>query len=146
MSISLGDYGSIQWVQKRPVPVSVCFARTSGSIETLEGKVSYVEGDAIITGTHNEQWPVQRQYFQTAYQPASADLLMGQDGCYLPLPQRIAAVQLTETTSITLSDHRGELHAEPGDWLLQYPDGGLGIINHDIFIETYQLIDQHHTH
>jgi hypothetical protein len=47
----------------------VAFASERGILDTREGKVSYEEGDALLTGTLGESWPVARDRFMEAYMP-----------------------------------------------------------------------------
>ena len=53
-------------VLKRPIPLSARFTTTPGTCQTLEGNVRYQPGDAILTGTRGEQWPVRRDLFLAA--------------------------------------------------------------------------------
>jgi hypothetical protein len=40
---------------------------------------------------------------------------------------------------VLLADGISRLHGKPGDWLVDYGDGSLGIVSPDIFATTYQL-------
>jgi hypothetical protein len=107
-------------------------------MSTLEGPVAYAAGDALLTGEHNEQWPVRRNSFETAYQ-ARAPLHMGQDGMYLKRPQLVEARQLIRAQDVTLTEERGVLHGRPGDWLVQDEAGSQWIVEAKIFAATYDV-------
>lgn len=55
-------------VRKKPIILEAEFAEEPGTINTLEGDLHYSKGDAIITGTHGEKWPVRRLLFNETYE------------------------------------------------------------------------------
>ena len=122
---------------KKPTLLLVGFALQDGVCVTLEGPVHYQKGDAIITGTRGEQWPVSRDTFFIRYEPDHSTIL-GEDGLYRKRPLRVRAVQLDEDLTITIS--RGdELSGHAGDWLVKDETGDYGIIQHAIFSESYEI-------
>ncbi len=121
--------------------VSVVFAEAPGICQTLEGEVRYDAGDALLTGTRGETWPVGRPRFDSTYE-ASASTPPGADGIYRKRPLLIKGRRLAETTTVHLSNGRGSLTGNPGDWLVQYGEGDFAIVSSDIFAETYDLIDE----
>jgi hypothetical protein len=52
---------------KKPIAVDFEFATEDGEIETLEGKMTYQKGDAIITGVKGEKYPCRRDIFDQTY-------------------------------------------------------------------------------
>ncbi len=126
---------------KKPIPVAVEFARTSGQAKTLEGTVPYKTGDALLTGTAGELWPVPRDRFEETYEPV-ADLRMGEDGPYIKRPILVDAVQALSDTDITLKTHAAKLHANPGDWIITAQDGTRWVVAGDIFLNTYTAVEQ----
>jgi hypothetical protein len=40
-----------------------------------------------------------------------------------------------------LADGVSRLHGQPGEWLVDYGDGSLGIVSEAIFATTYEIID-----
>ena len=52
---------------KKPIAVDFEFAMEDGEIETLEGKMTYQKGDAIITGVKGEKYPCRRDIFDQTY-------------------------------------------------------------------------------
>ena len=53
---------------KKPIPVDFEFATDDGEIETLEGKMTYKKGDAIITGIKGEKYVCRRDIFDETYE------------------------------------------------------------------------------
>ena len=53
--------------------------------------------------------------------------------------QSVEAIQVQESTNVTTA--AGELHAEPGDWLILDPEGNLSLCDNINFMCTYELSD-----
>jgi PGDYG protein len=123
-------------VCKRPVAVEVEFAAAAGICKTMEGEVHYQAGDALLTGVRGEHWPVRRASFGSSYAPI-APTRAGANGRYRKLPALAHALRLTESFDIPASWQSETLHGRPGDWLLRYADGSFGIVQDEIFRETY---------
>lgn len=123
-------------VISRTEPRPVVFARSAGTIQTLEGQVRYAEGDAILTGPKGEQWPVARARFDAAYLPLAPDG-GGRDGLYQKQPQRCWALVLIGDRTVPLSSGRGSLKGKAGDVLLEYGPGDRSIVAADIFAALY---------
>jgi len=126
--------------QRKPVPMQVRFATEIGQVQTFGGPAACLPGDAIVTGTRGEQWPVQRQRFESTYKCISP-LPMGQDGTYQRKPETVFACQLKEATVVTLSDGRGMLSGKANDWLLQNKKGMKWLVYADVFHDLYELAD-----
>jgi hypothetical protein len=134
-----GD-GGARRARKRSVPVGVEFAPASGTLETREGAVSYAEGDALLTGSEGERWPVPRETFDASYDPV-APTRPGKPGPYRKRPLTVWAKPMREPFAVTLDGDRGTLRGEPGDWLVQYAPGDLSVVGGSVFNETYELLD-----
>lgn len=124
--------------KKLPRHFPVRFAPTAGLIHTLEGVIPYNKGDAIICGLIGEAWPVSPEHFKKYYTP-QADTPAGQDGLYTSVPIEVKALRLDWPFSVSAS---GEalLHGQSGDWLVQYAEGGYGVVSGEIFSQLYELI------
>jgi hypothetical protein len=122
---------------KKPRFFAVQFADTEQTIATLEGPVLCRAGDAIVTGTAGEQWPVPKEVFFSKY-VAVPPTCNGESGQYQSLPQTVLAVQIRTVAEIELSAGRGRLTGAAGDWLVQYAPGDCGIVRDDIFRHTYE--------
>ena len=120
--------------------VDVRFTPIACTIQTPEGVVHAMTGDAIITGTAGEQWRVSHARFGDKYQPVPPTVA-GHTGRYVSLPNRILAVPMTEEFEVLLADGISRLHGRPGEWLVDYGDGSLGIVSEAIFATTYEVIE-----
>jgi hypothetical protein len=120
--------------------VQVRFFDEPCTIQTPEGEVHAQRGDALLTGIAGEHWRVSRAHFADKYHPA-AGTAAGQDGAYVSRPNRILALRMSEPFEVLLADGISRLQGHPGDWLVDYGDGSLGIITEAIFAVTYEIID-----
>jgi len=126
--------------RKRPVVVAVCFAHAPGVLATVEGDVRYAAGDALVTGRAGDRWPVPRARFLETYDPV-APTAPGDDGSYRKRVALVYARRMHAPFSVSLSDARGSLRGEAGDWLVEYAPGDLAVVGDDIFGQTYELLD-----
>jgi hypothetical protein len=127
---------------KRRVRVSVVFAASAGTLETLEGPVGYQADDAIVTGVANERWPVPRARFIEKYRPVG-DVAPGEDGAYESLPQRGWALQVDESgvPPEIVTSAGAVLRSRVGDWLVQDDPTDVRVVNGDLFHELYEELD-----
>ena len=120
------------------VQYEVTFAKTSRTIQTLEGKAHCEAGDAIITGVIGEQWPVQAADFPRKFFPGEGQAA-GASGRYLKYFASVQAARLDTSLEIELSDGRGCLQGKPGDWCVWYGPEDASIVRSDVFVRTYEL-------
>ena len=52
---------------KKPIVIDFEFAEEDGEIDTLEGKMSYKKGDAIMTGVKGEKYAIRKDIFDETY-------------------------------------------------------------------------------
>jgi hypothetical protein len=123
-------------VCKKPIPVQVAFAAADGACDTLEGPVRFRAGDAILTGVRGERWPVGRDAFLSSYQ-AVPPTQAGHSGAYRKAATPAYAMRLDQPQDVPVGWQNDPLHGQPGDWLLQYPDGTRGVLRDQIFRESY---------
>lgn len=123
---------------KRPVEVEVEFARSDGDLESLEGRVVFREGDALLRGSDGERWAVGRTRFDQTYEPC-AGASPGRPGVYRKRPTRVAVARIEEETSV--ETRHGTLHGQPGDWLVQDASGECWVVANAIFVRDYELLD-----
>jgi len=119
--------------------VDVRFTALDTIVRTPEGAVYAHPGDAILTGNGGHQWRVSHGKFAHKYRPVPPTVA-GQSGRYVSLPYHILAVQLQQPFSVLLADQMSQLSGQAGDWLVDYGDGSLGIVAHDIFATTYEIV------
>ncbi len=135
----LADWPGVRHVRSRPIRREVTFASTAGICETRERPVHFVAGDALVTGSAGEQWPVARVKFETAYESA-LPTMMGEKGWYLKRSREGLALQLGDARNIVLSKNRGVLSGIAGDWIVDHGDGDLAIVSGDLFPEYYEVL------
>jgi len=116
----------------------VRFAASACAVQTREGLVLAKPGDAIVTGTGGEQWRVSQSRFAEKYRPVPP-LPAGQPGRYMSRRYSIMALPMHAAFEVLLADGESRLHGQPGDWLVDYGDGSLGIVSPDIFSGTYEI-------
>lgn len=122
----------------KPVELQVFFATEEGILETLEGNVAYKKGDAIVTGVKGEKWPIAKERFFLTYKPDKS-VELGQNGVYVKVPKEVWALELDCEINVPLAENKGVLHGYRGDYLVQYTLGDYSIVNHDIFLKTYDV-------
>jgi hypothetical protein len=120
--------------------IDVRFTPIACTVQTSEGLVHAAPGDAIITGTAGEHWRVSRARFADKYRPIPPTVV-GEAGRYISLPNRIMGVPMTEPFEVLLADGVSRLSGRPGEWLVDYGDGSLGIVSPEIFATTYEVVD-----
>ena len=124
---------------KREQEVSVRFAHEGCSVQTREGVVYADPDDAIITGPAGERWPVSPERFAEKYR-AQSPTQPGKSGIYVALPNSVLALKMDESFEVVLADQQTRLGGAPGDWLIDYGDGSLGVVGGEIFPNTYDIV------
>ncbi len=122
-------------VMKLPIPLKVEFADKDGVCSTKEGFVNYLKGDAIMTGTKGERWPIAKEKFEKTYEAVDAE-----KGLYSKKSLPVLALKIDEPFTVNVSWSKDPLVGKPGDWLLQYGKGDFGIVDAEIFKETYKAL------
>ncbi|MFM2287138.1 MAG: hypothetical protein RL684_281 [Pseudomonadota bacterium] len=125
------------WARKFERAVQVRFADSDCSVRTREGVVSAHRGDAILTGVLGEQWRVSRARFADKYRP-DGSLRDGEPGAYWCRRYRVQALRVDGPFMVLLADGVSRLEGQPGDWLVDYGDGSLGIVAPEVFTTTYE--------
>jgi hypothetical protein len=125
--------------RKLPRAVQVQFTPVACTVQTPEGIVHARPDDAIVTGPGGERWRVSRAHFPEKYR-AVPPTVEGQDGRYISLPNSIMAVQMPGAFEVLLADGVSRLRGQPGDWLVDYGDGSLGVVSRATFATTYEIV------
>lgn len=124
--------------RKREREVRVRFAAEDCTVQSPEGVVYARAGDALLTGSAGEHWRVSRARFDMRYRPAPGTKPWA-DGAYLAVPREVLALRMARPFTVILTDGRSELRGHPGDWLVDYGDGSLGVVAAAIFDSTYEI-------
>ena len=125
---------------KRALAFMVTFAPCGGELQTLEGKVQYAAGDALMTGVLGEHWPIRREKFESSYEPSDLQS-MGADGNYRKRAIPVFARQLTQAHIMKLDGERGDLSGKAGDWIVQDGSGRSWVVADSIFQITYATLE-----
>lgn len=135
----LGDVPEAVRVVKRPAMVWVDFAPHDGVLQTIEGPVKYLAGDALVQGDHDDKWPVTRKKFDASYMPAphDDDARRAESGLFIKRPNAVWALRIDRPFIVTVGHAKSRLNGKPGDWLLQYRSGDYGIVDGHVFLATY---------
>jgi hypothetical protein len=139
-ALDLSNDQTARRARKRDVALEVEFASADGTLATHEGAVRYSAGDALLTGTEGERWPVARGNFDANYAPV-APTRAGKSGRYRKRPREVWAKPMTEPFSVALEGDRGILRGRAGDWLVQYAPSDLSVVDAHVFTQTYELLD-----
>ncbi len=133
--------GNPQHVEARKLEreVEVRFTDVSCMVRTPEGVVHARPGDAILTGNGGHHWRVSHGKLLHKYR-AIAPTVPGATGHYMSLPYHILALKMQAPFEVILADAVSKLTGHAGDWLVDYGDGSLGIVAHDIFSSTYEIL------
>ncbi len=127
--------------RKLELEVEVRFTPIACIVRTPEGIVHAHPGDAILTGNGGQHWRVSRAKFANKYRPVPPTKA-GESGRYKSRPYPILALQLQESFDVLLADGISQLTGQPGDWLVDYGDGSLGIVAKNVFAATYEIMSQ----
>jgi hypothetical protein len=120
--------------RKREFIVQVRFATEAGELQTPEGRVLVQAGDAIVRDDKGRQWRVSRHHFDAKYERLDGERFRSRR-------IEVQARQQDEAFEVLLADHHSLLRGAPGDWLVDYGDGSLGVVADSAFASSYDLLD-----
>ena len=115
---------------KKPAKEKYEIAKQDGSIDTLEGTVSYKKGYYIMTGPKGEKYPIPPEKFAE---------LKDDHGDGIATPKKINKIA-------KLVDHDGSVKTSWGetlnytkgeDYIVRHGAGDYGVVKADIFKQTY---------
>jgi hypothetical protein len=119
---------------KKPNPERYEIAQQPGTVQTLEGPVTYQAGDYIITGPKGEQYPISPAKFRELKDDA------GDGICY---PKKIIkfAKLADHDGSLILKYNGSKLNYTAGeDYIVRHGPGDYGAVKKDIFAQTYEQV------
>ena len=116
---------------KKPIPLNFRYAEDGETIETKEGPVTARVGDAVMTGTEGEQWPIPAESFKQTYNILEPGLAAKKD-----IP--VFAKEMTDSFQVKVSWSSDLLQGDPGDFLVQYGPADYGVVGAEIFRKTYK--------
>ncbi|MBV8603934.1 MAG: hypothetical protein JO224_04555 [Pelomonas sp.] len=130
----LPDAADLHAARKREFLVRVRFAAVAGELQTPEGRVQVQPGDAIVSDDKGRTWRVSRHHFDAKYERVDAEQFRSRR-------VEVRTRRMAEAFEVLLADHRSLLRGAPGDWLVDYGDGSLGVVSDTAFAASYDLID-----
>jgi PGDYG protein len=92
----------------------------------------------MLSDAAGHRWPVPRAEFLANYEavvPTSA----GGPGTYRKRAVTVMALCVRQPFCVIMADGTSILHGQPGDWLIDYGNGSLGVVGKDVFDETYDI-------
>ena len=116
---------------KRPIPLEFRIAEKDEVIQTKEGPVGASTGDAIMTGTEGENWPIPGEKFEQTYDIIEPGMAAKKDIA-------VFAKEMPKVFQVKVSWSEDLLQGEPGDFLVQYGVGDYGVVGREIFRKTYK--------
>ncbi|ANN77163.1 PGDYG domain-containing protein [Bordetella flabilis] len=126
--------GQIFKAMKKPIPLGFRFAEEEEIIPTREGPVTANPGDAVMTGTEGENWPIPRAKFEETY---DFDV---QTGLASKKPMEVDVEEMQEPFSVSVSWSGEMLDGNAGDFRVTYGPGDYGIVARNIFYQTYDIV------
>ena len=115
---------------KKPIPLKYEIAPSNLTVMTKEGPVAARAGDVIMTGTKGENWPIPKNKFRQTYD------IVG-DGLAAKKNIPVSAQQMNKPFNVKVSWSDDLLRGKPGDFLVQYGPGDYGVVEKEIFKQTY---------
>lgn len=120
---------------KKPIPLEFRIAQGPEEVKTKEGPVDARDGDYIMTGTKGENWPIPADKFN--YDILTQD---GNTGTAAKKKIIVPAKEMNEPFEVKVSWSASTLKGKVGDYLVQYGQGDYGVVDREIFNETYELV------
>lgn len=111
-------------------PFSV--ADSNGTLDTLEGPVTYSKGDYIMTGPKGEQYPISPEKFKE---------LKTDNGDGTASPKKIVKlVKMADHDGYVILKYNGsKLNYTAGeDYIVRHGQDDYGVVKKDIFKQTYK--------
>jgi hypothetical protein len=123
-----GSFTAFKKAAREPFEV----ANEDGSIQTLEGLVSYKKGFYIITGVKGEKYPITPERFAE---------LKDDNGDGTASPKKILKLAKVADHAGSVKTSWGEtLNYNPGvDVIVRHGPGDYGVVKGEIFAQTYQV-------
>ncbi len=124
-------------VYKIPVVLTYSIVQVRQVVKTKEGPQTAKAGDAVLTGTEGERWPVPKDRFEKTY-----DVNVDGSGTCSKKKMRALAIEMDHPFSVNPPQSNQPLNGKgkPGDYLVQYKPGDMAVVSKKIFEETYVRI------
>ena len=115
---------------KKPAEEKYSIADQDGTIQTLEGPVSYKKGYYIMTGPKGEQYPIPPEQFH--------DLKDDQGNGKATPKKKLKMAKLADHDGVVNTSWGAKLEYTKGkDYIVKHNPGDYGVVKADIFKKTY---------
>jgi hypothetical protein len=115
---------------KKPAEEKYTIADQDGTIQTLEGPVSYKKGYYIMTGPKGEQYPIPPEQFR--------DLKDDQGNGKATPKKKLKMAKLADHDGVVNTSWGAKLKYTRGkDYIVKHNPGDYGVVKADIFKDTY---------
>lgn len=112
------------------------YKQRNGVIQTLEGNVAFAPGDYLMVGVENEEWPIPRSNFQTAYEMTS---MFDREGFALYQANDIRLAYQVAEAFVVKKTSGDILNGKVGDYLVKSGEN-IWIADRDIFERSYEAM------
>ena len=119
---------------KKPIVLKFRRATAEEVIQTLEGPVTALPGDAVLTGTKGENWPIKAPLFAESY-----NFDEGTGSCSKK-PIAVEVECMTEPFEVIVGWSTEPLKGKAGDYRVTYGPNDYGCVAAAIFAETYERV------
>ena len=122
--------------QTKPVEYEFEVAESAGTVQTLEGPVSYEQGDCVMKDGRGKRWAMRRESFVQKYvsvpdSPNTARKKLN----------TVIARQMSDDFDVQLPWGKHDvIRGSKGDFLVEYKPGDCAPVAAEIFMETYQRV------
>lgn len=120
---------------KKAIPLSFRRATADEVINTLEGPVTAQAGDAVLTGTKGEQWPIPAAKFAATYDFDEAA------GTCSKKPIVVEVQRMDAAFEVRVGWADEPLKGKAGDYKVTYGPGDFGCVDAEIFAQTYEVVE-----
>jgi hypothetical protein len=131
-----------QWFQegsfkafKRPTRDPFEVAENDGTLDTLEGEVSYHRGFYILTGPRGEKYPMPPSTFRELK-------VDNGDGTCSPIKIIKSAKEANHSGTVNTSWGETLQYNSSVDIIVRHGEGKYGVVKKEIFEETYEVLNE----
>ena len=124
-------------VMKKPIVQKYRMALTEEIIQSAEGPVTAMQGDAIATDIRGNEYAIACYNFIA--ETYTIDTVAQ---TFAKLPLEVEATRMTEVFSVTVNWRKEPITGVAGDYKLTYGPDNFGVVESSIFDDTYLVIRQ----
>lgn len=121
------------------------------SILGLEGEEVYPKGSVIVQGVHGEFYGMREKTFEKKYEHVSGNTYQVKDGEPIECLQytgknmdtvmKFSPLAVYNHGVLAIQSRWGNLEAKPGDYITKYGAEDFGVVDRQVFKDTYEPVD-----